>query len=493
MSPKKQTERKYNRRSLKNDLLAIENAFSSGQIDDKEFYDMVSRVEEKLNALDVVSRRDDVLAWGKYYFPDKFTLPFCTELHQYLVSIADAPFTDTLAPRGHAKTTIKCFLIPIYYALNYPDKFKHYVNIQSTATKAVSVNLSIRQELESNELLLRDYGSLQDDAKWTEKQFVLKNGVIFTAVGAGESFRGKNYRNIRPDYIIIDDLYDEEDMENPDRVLKKNRWFWGTVYKSTAIGRQTSIQIQGTAINGSDLMHQLKKSLRWLFRKFVACDFNTGYLLWPENNTLEKLSADRDDMGSIIFNREMLNDLRDDHASIIKSHYIKIVDVMPDVRVQYKIGAIDPAEKTGEMNDYTAKVVVYVTEDRDIYIVDIRNDKLTFNENKNDVIQMHNHHGLNMVPFETNKAHGLFWELKRTTNVPIVERITVKDKITRLISVSSYFENGKVFFVKKNIEKKILTEATDQCIYNNPTHDDIRDAIVLAIEEVQKLRQAFVG
>jgi predicted phage terminase large subunit-like protein len=283
-------------------------------------------------------------------------------------------------------------------------------------------------------------------------------------------------------------------MENPERIGKKNRWFWGTVYKSTAVGRKTSIHIQGTAIHSSDLMHSLQKSKRWIFKKFTACIFETGYILWVENNSLEKLLADKDDMGSIIFNREMLNELRDDFASIIKSSYIKIIDEIPvDVEIDYRIGAIDPAEKTKEINDFTGKVVIYVTQEKDIYIVDIRNDKFTFNENKLDTIAMNERHRLSVVPFETNKAFGLYEELKRTTGVPVKERITTKDKITRLISVSSFFENGKVFFVRKNITPELLTEAVDQCIYNNPTHDDIRDAIVLAIEEVKKLRQAFVG
>jgi predicted phage terminase large subunit-like protein len=231
-----------------------------------------------------------------------------------------------------------------------------------------------------------------------------------------------------------------------------------------------------------------------VFRKFTACVFETGYVLWIENNTIEKLISDRDDMGSIIFNREMLNELRDDHASIIKSSYIQTIDEIPkDIKIDYRIGSIDPAEKTKELNDYTAKVVMYVTPEKDIYIVDVRNDKFTFNENKLDAIAMHTKHKLAIVPFETNKAFGLYEELKRTTGVPVRERITTKDKITRLISVSAFFENKKVFFVKKDIPNKILTETIEQCIYNTPTHDDIRDAIVLGLEEVKKLRQAFVG
>jgi hypothetical protein len=180
------------RKNLKKRLEDVFQAFNLGIIDEEDFNFLAFDVSKKLDDLEIKDRASNVLTWGKYYFPDKFTLDFCIELHEYLVSIADEPFTDTLAPRGHAKTTIKCFLIPLFYALNEPDKFRHYVNIQSTATKAIAVNLSIREELEKNELLLRDYGDMVTKEKWTEKQFVLNNGVVFTAVGAGESFRGKN-------------------------------------------------------------------------------------------------------------------------------------------------------------------------------------------------------------------------------------------------------------------------------------------------------------
>ena len=74
---------------------------------------------------------------------------------------------------------------------------------------------------------------VQDD-KWTEKQFVLKNGTVFTGIGAGESIRGINYKNRRPDYIIIDDLYEDEDAYSLERVQKKNNWFWQSIYKALA-------------------------------------------------------------------------------------------------------------------------------------------------------------------------------------------------------------------------------------------------------------------
>lgn len=429
------------------------------------------------------SVKNDILKWGKYFFPEKFYLPFCDELHSYLVSIATEEYTDTLAPRGHAKTTIKCFLIPIYLALEKPDLFTHFLNIQGTATKAIAVNISIKNEFETNELLMFHYGN-QIGEKWTEKQFVLKNGCVFTALGAGESVRGINYRNKRPDYVVGDDLYDEKCLENPKQVEKINRWFFGAIYKAVAVGKKVSMHIQGTAISQLDLMHTLSKNSQWKFKKFQSIDWQTEKILWVENNDIKKLKQNLNDMGSIIFEREMQNNCRDDSTSIIKSGWIQHFDAIPETeQIELKIMYVDPAISTKEYADYTAKVVAYRTQNKNYYIVDAYNDKMTFHENMKHIEAISNKHGLNEVRIEAISAFQSFTqELRRTTGLPIKEITSVKDKISRLISVSSKFENYKVFLAN-NLNHQVKSELINQLINNTPDHDDLRDAIVGCLED----------
>ena len=102
----------------------------------------------------------DILLWGWALFPEKFYLPYCADLHNYFVSIRNEPFTNTRAPRYHAKTAIKCFLIPIFQAIHEPEMFDHYLNVQSTDGKANSVNRTIRMEFEDNQELLDLYGNM---------------------------------------------------------------------------------------------------------------------------------------------------------------------------------------------------------------------------------------------------------------------------------------------------------------------------------------------
>lgn len=261
--------------------------------------------------------------------PEKFGLPFCQKLHGYFVSIRGETFTNTEAPRNHAKTAIKCVAVPLFQALEEPETFEHYLNVQATATKAIEVNRSIRLELESNDLLVSLYGDQMTD-RWTDTQFILKKGPIFTAIGAGQSVRGINVRQKRPDYLIIDDLYDEEDIYNPESTEKKNNWLWGSLYPARARSRRCAFHVQGTAINQYDILEQLKKKSGVKSASFKAIeDEAQGIVLWPELNSIESLKRDRILMGPLIFAREMQNERLDETSTVLKRTYWKFYKVLP--------------------------------------------------------------------------------------------------------------------------------------------------------------------
>lgn len=312
----------------------------------------------------------NILAWGKILFPDKFNLPYCKELHEYFVSIRHHSQTSTEAPRNHAKTAIKCFLIPIFQALEEPDAYRHYLNVQATGVKAMSVNTSIKHEIETNPDIYALYGNLIGK-RWTDQQFVIQHPhkaghptteVVFTSIGAGQSIRGINYHNIRPDYIIVDDLYDEEDINNPESTLKKNAWFWGSLYPARAKSRENCVHVQGTAINDEDVLDKLKVRKDWTCRTFQAIKTD-GSILWPELNSKESLNADRANMGTIIFDRELQNIRRNDATSIIKKKWIKYYEPS-DLKfdghhfVVATLLCVDPSVGKHEENDNTGIALI---------------------------------------------------------------------------------------------------------------------------------------
>jgi len=192
------------------------------------------RIQARAEIVRRYAKEKNILEWGKLLFPEKFPLPFCQEFHGYLVKVRKSPFSVLEAPRNHSKTTIQCFLIKIFQALEEPKEFRHYLSVQKTESKALSINTTIKTEIETNELLRIVYGDMKGQGRWTDQQFALKNGVAFSSIGAGQSVRGTNYLNIRPDYIDVDDLYDEEDINNIESTAKKNQWFWSSLFPCRA-------------------------------------------------------------------------------------------------------------------------------------------------------------------------------------------------------------------------------------------------------------------
>ena len=158
-----------------------------------------------------------------------------------------------------------------------------------------------------------------------DSQFVLANNVIFSSIGAGQSIRGINYRNIRPDYILIDDLYDEEDINNVEATEKKNDWFWGHWPQGRAIRSPDVHARQGTAINGHDLMEELKKGPAGCPRPSRVSSIRRKASSFGGNSTTRRadLFADFEDMPTVIFNREVQGERRDAAESIVKKAWLR--------------------------------------------------------------------------------------------------------------------------------------------------------------------------
>jgi hypothetical protein len=451
------------------------------------------------------AREGDVLNWGKVLFPTKFKLPFCKELHQYLADIRYEVFTSTEAPRGFSKTTIKCFLVPLFIALNEPEKYHHYLNVQATSTKAISENIAIKSELETNELLLATYPILQSKEKWTEKQFVISipkgnevYEIVFTGVGAGESIRGINFKNKRPDYIIVDDLYNDDDIYSPKAVLKKNNWFWGTLYNAIDETKPNSLHLQGTAISKSDLLATcrdtkqvvgaLGKLVNIKSKTFQAIkNEETKEVLWGEFMTYEKLMAKKELMGSIIFNRELQNNRRDDESSTIKEYWLKFHDRIPEgSRIVAKIGACDPSIGENENNDFTSIGAVYATEIPDsrawdYWIEEVVNEHLSMNQRVLKYDNMNERHHYTVCPVEGIAGFRDFVaELKRRTSLPVKLISSVKNKQANRDRESAKFEAGRVS-INRNIPQHIKNQIIEQLLNNNPDHDDISDMIFLSL------------
>jgi hypothetical protein len=461
-------------------------------------------------------RRGDVLGWCHALFPEKFRLPACP-LHPYLVSIRHDEFTATKAPRYHAKTTISCFAIPIYQALNEPHAYRHYLNVQGTETKAIEINRSIKLEIEQNEFLTQLYGPLVGEY-WADSRFVLKNGVVFSAISTGQSIRGINYRNQRPDYLLVDDLYDETDINNPESTEKKNAWFWSTLYLCRARNRRANIHLTGTAINAYDLLTQCEGKPGIKTRTFRAFDFEKKTVLWPDLGSYEQQKTEFDAMPPTIAMRELQNEPRDDASAIIKDHWLYPAGARSwefdpadldhslrqgERRLRGVYMGNDPSIGKNDESDPTGTSLLWETVPRgsvlgsEFWIMGLWAERLSLDERCRQLMQIANQQDRErrvtrvfieaIAGFDDYAAYVI-----RQTNLPVKRVEWVKDKITNLENHSHFFQNGKIH-LSARIDPAMKSMIRKQLTTNVPKNDDLRDAVFLPMEPFQPTAWSWVA
>ena len=111
------------------------------------------------------------------------------------------------APRGHAKSTVMSLQNVLHAAL---FGYKRYILLVSdTEAQAVSFLDAIKNELETNERILADFGE-QPGKTWKTGSILLSNGCRIDAVGSGQKLRGRRNYERRPDLILCDDIENDE-------------------------------------------------------------------------------------------------------------------------------------------------------------------------------------------------------------------------------------------------------------------------------------------
>lgn len=181
------------------------------------------------------------------------------------------------APRGNAKSTIISFALPIWCAVY---KKKHYIIIVSdTADQANDFLMNIKQEFETNELLISDFGDMEG-LIWTYSDLILKNDVRIQALGAGKKVRGRRYREWRPDLIICDDLENDENIQSPDQRKKMEDWHSKALSK--AGDERTDKVVIGTILHYDSLLAKLLKNPIYKTKKYQSVIEWSASPLWDE-------------------------------------------------------------------------------------------------------------------------------------------------------------------------------------------------------------------
>lgn len=152
------------------------------------------------------------------------------EFHWEMIDDFHSPIPSLcqIAFRGAAKstlgeegTTIKALFREFRYCL-----------IVSSVSDIAEMRLhAIRRQFEANESILEIFGNLQSKP-WGDDQIELSTGVVFRAVGRGQAIRGGKDEDVRPDFILLDDIEDLKAVANETQLKKTLSWFDGELVGS---------------------------------------------------------------------------------------------------------------------------------------------------------------------------------------------------------------------------------------------------------------------
>lgn len=261
----------------------------------------------------------DYAAFCEYYFPhflqlrDKVTGQVTRVVH-------NAPFHNAAArkvkatpnlkavfkwPRGHAKSTHFDIFMPLWL-MSQPKRLINFMVLVGKSEDSADRLLGdIQAELQYNRRIIADFGEQMSMGDWTTGEFTTKGGVCFLACGRGQSPRGLRKRESRPDYIVIDDLDDDELCRNERRVRELTDWVKEALFGSLDVGRGRFIMV-GNLISRNSVLANICATKGVHVSEVKAVD-SEGNPVWQEKWTKQEAREYADFVGYRAWNKEMMH------------------------------------------------------------------------------------------------------------------------------------------------------------------------------------------
>ena len=439
--------------------------------------------------------KTDPFVYGEYVFGYEAATHH-RQMVQFAQTLLDRPQGDPagkrgviLAPRGAAKTQWLNTTWLSWLVATRPD-----IRIglfSQKDKKAEAMSAAIKWTLSESETFKSVFGDLRGAAKWTDSEW-LRDGARWsqskdrTMVAGGAV--SSTAVSKRFDLIFLDDILDENNTYTIDQREKVETWFWKSLMP-TLTPDGTVIYV-GTRWCEGDLAEKLIESNKWPNLVLSALDRNeeTGEekSYWPSVWPLDRLYAEREDVGWDNFACSYLNDisgLRD--GTIFKREWWdhNYFDTLPsDRKYHYTIG-IDLATSVRERADWTAGVLVAQDDRHEHWVLHHQRTK-TEGGHREFVRSMYDWavaHGypVSKIIIENNQHQStLIQDLLRESNMPVVGRRADVDKRVRARAAAARYESHRVHHQRNLLDRELEREL----ISFDKGHDDLIDALGLAMD-----------
>lgn len=253
--------------------------------------------------------------------------------------------------RGHAKSTHIDIFIPLWLKCQHVPGVKNMVLVGKSEASAIELLGDLQAELQYNSRYIADFGKQYNAGRWTDGRFVTADGCSFTALGRGQSPRGLRERANRPDYIVIDDLDDDELVQNPDRVRRLTQWVKEALFGCFGATGGRFIMV-GNLISKTSVLYNMSNNNGVKLSRVNIYD-NKGKPSWAEYWTIDRVRELESFLGYRSFQREYMNNPITEGA-VFKNDWIKWKKPLPLNKYDQIVAYCDPSFKSSVKNDYKA-------------------------------------------------------------------------------------------------------------------------------------------
>lgn len=398
-------------------------------------------------------------------------------------------------PRGHAKSTYMDIIIPMWLMIQDRRQLNVMVLVGKSEDNACTLLGDLQAELQFNNRYIYDFGSKYNAGDWTDGQFVTSDGIAFFALGRGQSPRGLRYRSHRPDYIVIDDLDDDELCRNEKRVTDLSNWIKEALFGCFGAKGGRFIMV-GNLIAKNSVLQNLMDSKGVLVSKVNIVD-SKGNPAWPELWTPEKIKDLEQFMGYRSFQKEYMNNPIIEGTVFKKSDIIFGQTLRPS---QYAalVCYTDPSFKSSATADYKATVLVGITNDGYFHVLKVFAAQTTVAEMVRWHYEIMKYVGSANCRYmiEANFMQDLLLDEFRKEgeqcgrHIPIIgDKRSKGDKFARIENLQPLYERGLIVIneqIKNDPGVAVLIDQLLSFQKGSRAHDDAPDALESAIWQLNR-------
>jgi len=398
--------------------------------------------------------------------------------------------------RGHAKSTHFDMMIPMW--LKAMDELRVMVLVGKSETSAKILLSDLQAELENNQRYIADFGKQKKVGSWEEGEFVTADHCAFFSRGRGQSPRGLRYRDRRPDYIVIDDLDDDELCNNESRVNKLTDWVKEALFGALDGGRGRFIMV-GNLIGKVSVLANIWKA-EGVFQSQTNARKANGEPTWNEKWSKKELDEMEQFMGYRAFQKEMMNNPITEGA-VFKNNWIQWKKLPSLRKYDQLVAYCDPSFKGSSKNDYKA-IKLWGVINTELHHIDAFVRQCSVAEMVRWFYDLHERMPEGVICdyyIEANFLQDIILDdfaregKIRGYQLPIRGDHRKKpDKFQRVEAISPLWERGFVWYnIAKQNDKDTLTALEQTLAFEKGSrvHDDAPDADEGAIYKLQKSKR----